>query len=86
MLDVSNHMIQGRVVGQDKILIDREVEPVPNIGHDFGLFDGVNTQFTFEVLVKFHKVCRIASMIDNDLNNDAYHSFIADRSCCCRCW
>ena len=60
--DVSREMIQCRVVGKDEILVNRQAKSIPNLGHDFGLLDRINAEFTFEVLIHFDEVSGIASM------------------------
>ena len=44
-----------------------------DIDHDFCLFDSINTKFSFKILVKFNKVCRITSVFHNNINHSLHH-------------
>ena len=69
-------MTQRRVVGENKVLIHGEVEPVANIGHDLSLLHRINAQFSFEVLVQFDKVSGITRVIDNNFDDGCNHAFV----------
>ena len=43
------------------------------IDHDLCLFDRVNPEFSFKILIKFDKVCWIARMFDNHVDDRLNH-------------
>ena len=45
-LDVADHVIQRRVVCEDKVLVNGQTEFVPDVRHDFRLLDRVNAQLS----------------------------------------
>ena len=68
-LDVADHVIERRVIGQDEIFVHRETEAVTDVGHDFGLLDRINTKFAFEVLVQFNEVRWVTGVVHHHLND-----------------
>ena len=85
-LNVPDHVIEGGVICQNKILVDGEVEPVPDVRHDFGLLDRVNAEFPLEVLVEFNEICGVPCMLDHHGNHGFGHGSVIHRFSGCRCW
>ena len=83
-LNVANHVVQRRVISQNKVFIDGQAELISNVSHDFGLFDRVNTQFTFEILIQFNEIGRIAGVFHHDGHDRCGHGSIVDLRR--RCW
>ena len=86
-LNVANHVVQRRVVGQHEVLVNRKRELVADVRHDFGLLHRVNAQFTFQILIEFNEISGIARVFDHNGHHRGGHlSIVNDRYCCrCRC-
>ena len=69
-------MIECGVIGENEILVNGQAKLVSNVGHNLGLLDRINAQFTFEVLVEFNEVGRIASVVHHDFNHGCDHAFV----------
>ena len=72
-LDVTDHVIEGWMVSQNKVLIHRQTKSVANVGHDLRLLDRINAQFAFQVLIEFDEVGGIARVLDHNLDHGADH-------------
>ena len=81
-LNVSNHMIQGWVLRKNECFVNREIEMLSNVNHDFCLLDRINTEFTFQILVQFNEVRWVTGVFDDDINYSLDH--ISTR--CYGCW
>ena len=77
-LDVANHVVEGRVVGQDEIFVHRESELVADVRHDLGLFHRINPQFTFQILVQFDEISGIARVFHHHGHDRGGHFGIVD--------
>ncbi len=71
--DVRGEVVEGRVVGQDEVLVNWQRKPVSNFSHDLGLLHGVNAQFTFQILVHFNEIGRITCVADHDFDQDRFN-------------
>ena len=88
-LDVADHVIQRRVVCEDKVLVNGQTEFVPDVRHDFRLLDRVNAQLSLKVLVEFNEVRRVARVFNHHGHNRRRHRCIIHRggwSRCCGRW
>ena len=72
-LNICNHMIQCRVVSKNKFLIHWQTELLTDVSHDFSLLDGINPEFSFQVLIEFYKVCRVSCVLDNHVDYSTYN-------------
>ena len=72
-LDVTDHVVQRRMIGQDEVLVDGKGEFVANIGHDFRLLHRINAQFTLEVLVEFNEISRIPRVFNHNGHDRGRH-------------
>ena len=57
------------MVGEHEILVHRQGEAIAQRCHDFRLFDGINAEFAFEVLVHLDEFSRIAGMLDDHFDH-----------------
>ena len=85
-LNVADHVVQGRVVSEDEILVHGKGEAFANFGHDFGLLDRVNAEFALEVLVEFNEIGRVPRMADNHFNHRRGHGLITHHGGLRRWW
>ncbi len=83
-LNVANHVVQGRIVGQNEILVHRQAEVRANIGHDFGLLDRINAEFALQILVQLDEICGVASVVDHDLDDGGHDRLIVHGGGCGR--
>ena len=74
-------MVERGVIGKNEILVHRQAKLVADIGHDLGLLDCINAQLTFEVLVEFNEVGRIAGVVHHDLDHGCDHAFVVRYGC-----
>ena len=85
-LNVANHVVQRRVVGQHEVLVNRKRELVTDVSHDFGLLHRVNAQFTFQVLIEFNEISGVARVFDHNGHHRGGHLSIVNDRGWGRCW
>ncbi len=79
--DVGKEVIEGGVVCQDEILVDRQSEQVPDFGHDFGLLHGINAEFAFQILVHLDEISRVTGVFDHNLDQGRSGFRVASDGC-----
>ena len=71
-------MIERGVVGEHEIFVHGQAKPFPNVRHDLGLFDRINAEFPFQILVEFNEIGRVAGVVHHDVDDGGHHGLIVD--------